>query len=373
MYERYMTLPTGPLRSQIESSIVPLPERDQTQAGSPFAIIQMLPSGECPFLSPEHFCGIQLELGESYLSRICAVFPRAIHTIDGLKETALSLACPEAARLVLLDPQLLPPTRAHGYELTWDETKPVPLRAYFWQIRLFVVNLLQNRTYPLWQRLFLLGTFSRRVNVRGEAERRVPDVLDDFSRAIAAGGLCAQMEVIPADLPLQLEIVLELVAQRVNNIYLGPKLLQVLEEFAAGIGHSREASIEDQVKRYRHAYDKFYAPFFLRRPHILENYLLNLVLRDLFPFGEKLSNPKATPEPGRAFAHLVIQFALIKCLLIGVAGARGSRFSSADVIRTVYTAFRHFEHYPQFLSNAYELLEQRQLNDIRGLAMLLRN
>jgi lysine-N-methylase len=337
----------------------------------------MNPAGECPLLSEEGLCRIQMEHGESYLSITCATYPRTIHTIDQLREETLSLSCPEAARLVLLSPRLLPRAEQPGYELTWDETadRGGALRPWFWPIRSFVVGLIQNRDYPLWQRLFLLGIFCKRLDALagGEADRSFTAMLDEFSRAVAAGQLKSAMETIPADPALQLEMVLELIAQRVNASPITCRLRDVLTDFIAGIGHSRIASMESQAARYTSAYERYYAPFFRRQPWILENYLLNFVLRDVFPFAGSLFNPAAEPEPVKVFTMLAIQFSIVKGLLIGVAGARGRAFSTADVVRTVRAAFKHFEHNPQFLTEAYALLLARGMGDTRGLTMLLRN
>ncbi|HVN94282.1 MAG TPA: flagellin lysine-N-methylase [Terracidiphilus sp.] len=371
-YRKYSGLGAGPLRTLVDASIAVNSDRT-TDAATPFATIRLLASGDCPFLTEDRLCQIQVEHGASYLCNICASFPRKRHNIDGLEETVLSPSCPEAARKILLEPRLF---AAGGscHQLTWDETGNGPLRQYFWQIRACTVSLLQNRSYPLWQRMFLLGSFSRRLEALEEGEsRRVPELLDDFGRAIQTRGLCAAMENIAADLPLQLEMVLQLVAQRVGQQPLRPRVRRVLGEFLEGVGHRRGTTLEEQVTRYRKAYIQFYAPFFERRPHIVENYLLNLVLRDLFPFGEKLNDVQARVAPARAFARLAIQFCLVKGLLIGVAGFRRRKFSGGDVVRTVQTAFRHFEHNPSFLTEAYELLRERKLDDARGLTVLLRN
>lgn len=374
-YRKYRSLPAGPLRSLVDDAIRPVAAGKTDAAG--FATIRMLPSGDCPFLTAERLCRIQVEQGESYLCQTCRTFPRTQHTIDGIKETALSLSCPEAARLVLLATRLLPPAAGPGYRITWDETETsqAPLRIYFWQIREFVVTLLQNRAYPLWQRLFLLGTFSRRLDelVKGEAKRSFPDLLIDFSRAVTARGLCATMETIPSDLRLQLEIVLRLINKGVHKVLPGDGLRQVISRFTDGIGHSPQASMESQVAKYADAYTRVYVPFFERHPYILENYLINAVLRDLYPFGAQLGDPEATPEPARAFAMLAVRFALIKGLLIGVAGARPDQLCPAEVVRTVQTVFKHFEHNKNFLSASYELLREKGLDNARGPTMLLRN
>ncbi len=373
--QKYLDLPAGPLRSLMETAIVPAangkPETDSS------ATIRMLPSGDCPFLSPQRLCRIQVEHGEGYLCRTCQNFPRRTHTIDGLTETDLSLSCPEAARLILLERCLLAPAGASGYHITWDPraTSEAGLKGYFWQIREFVVTLIQNRRYPLWQRMFLLGSFSRRLDalVRGDMKRSFPDVLNDFSRAVAERELSAAMEIIPANPELQLRIVVQLIAQRAKIEVASPRLRDVLDMFVKCVGISGKASTDRRVTRYVNIDAQFCEPFFRRRPHILENYLIHAVFRDFFPFGLSLFDAKAKPEPARAFAMLAIQFALLRGLLIGVAGARGRKFNTADVIRTVETVSKHFEHNRSYFPQAYTTLAAKGLDNAHGLTMLFRN
>ncbi|MGA3047519.1 MAG: flagellin lysine-N-methylase [Terracidiphilus sp.] len=375
-YRKYTSLPHGPLRSLVDPSLLFASDAVKKKNPGYFAAFRMLPSGFCPFLSEERLCRIQMELGESYLCRTCAAYPRFEQTIDGLKETELSLSCPEAARLVLLNPSLLPSATGPGYQMTWDEAVPdQSFRLYFWPIRTMVLGLIQNREYALWQRMFLLGTFSSRLEalVRGELKRSVPDLLSDFVRAISTRGLCVAMEKIPANLSLQLEIMFRLIAQRVSKNPISSRMHQVLSAFCEGVGHSRTASMETQAGRYADAYTQFFSPFFSRHPYILENYLLNAVLRKRFPFRSTPSSPQGELEPASAIAEIVLEFALIKGLLIGVAGARGRKFNSADVVKTVQTVSKHFEHNRQFLSEAHATLAERDLNNTYGLTMLLRN
>lgn len=111
----------------------------------------------------------------------------------------------------------------------------------------------------------------------------------------------------------------------------------------------------------------------LKHPHILENFLINMIFRKLFPFGTNLFTPESTPEPAKEFAMLATEFALLKGLLIGVAGGRKEAFSTEDVVQTVQTVFKHFEHNMEFLANAHRLLVDKQLDNARGLTMLIRN
>jgi lysine-N-methylase len=376
-YEKYQTVPAGPLRALIDAHILRAPQQQAASQPGIFAWINLPRSLACPFLNPERLCQIQVEHGESYLCHTCATFPRTAFTIDSLEETTLTLSCPEAARLVLTNPDLSKAGSKEEYTVTWNKAakSPLALRSYFWAIREFTVTLIRNRAYPLWQRMFLLGTFSRRLEalVHGEFERGFPALLSDFSAAVASGSLRAKIETIPADLALQLTMVMEMVKLRMEAVASSPRLAETLNAFLQGIEQSNPTTLEGQCAEYAAAYERFYAPFFAKYPHVMENLLINMILRKLFPFGVKLFDLKAAQEPAKEFALLATEFALLKGLLIGVAGCHREAFSIEHVVQTVQIATKHFEHNTGFLPKAHGLLTDRKLDNAQGLTMLLRN
>lgn len=376
-YQKYQTIPAGPLRALIDASIVVNPQGKEGKKPPSFAQVKMPPSLQCPFHNAERLCQIQVEHGEAYLSSTCATFPRNPLTIDHIEESALTLSCPEAARLVLLNPALLAADDLAVHHDTWEENAQggVQLSTYFWPIREFTISLVNNRKYPLWQRLFLLGTFSRRLQgiVDGEIARGIPTLLQGFSAAVASGSLRASIETISADLTLQLGMVLELVKLRTEGEYVSARLVESVNSFAQGVGYGPGKTLGDLSSLYAEAYRLYYAPFFLKHPHILENYLVNMIFRKLFPLGQVFFEAEAKAEPAKEFAMLAIEFALVKGLLIGVAGCYKKEFSTQNVIQTVQTACKHFEHNQAFLTRAYGLLVEKKLDNAHGLTMLLRN
>jgi lysine-N-methylase len=377
-YEKYKALPASPLRVLIDTAIQRVPAPADGSAPRTFAQVHMASGMRCPLHNADQLCQIQVELGPSYLSQTCLHFPRSQSTIDGFKDQSLTLSCPEAARLVLLNPNLLSGPQPGETTMTWDDQVETGshLRGFFWPIREFTVNLLRNRTYPLWQRMFLLGTFSRRMEavVQGELPKGFPALLKDFSRAIAKGSLRASIETIQPDLPLQLQMVLELVKLRAGKVYVNPRLGEIMRAFVLGVGHGVEQPPLDlQAAHYAEAYRLYYAPFFDKHPHILENFLIHMVIRKLFPFGNLLFQHEATPTPAKDFAMLATEFSLIKGLLIGVAGGYKHEFTTERVIQTVQTAFKHFEHNADFLVKAHQLLVDKKMDNAQGLTMLLRN
>lgn len=396
-YEKYRNLPASPLRNLIQISCLITPKGTVCTDGSgqavpgpaAFAKIRMTASNQCPLLSEDNLCRIQTEYGATFLSHTCATYPRIVHTIGGIEEKSLALSCPEAARLVLLDPGLLSsarPIASHGlptdsvfHHLPGNDTAGYTgsLRSWFWPIRESVLGLVRNRTYPLWQRLFLLGILCRRLDSIAQGELELPPLafLRDFEASIASGTLrtaMEAMETLPADCALQLDVVLRLAGMVLQYSSVHPRFMECVEAFKAGIGNGPGTTLESLCVHYARAHDRFYAPFFDRHPHILENYLINTIVRCQFPLREA-PQAGASPSMAREYALLTAQFALMKGLLIGVSGCHREAFSADHVVHTVQAASRHFEHHPDFLTQAHTLLVESHMDGVRGLAILLRN
>jgi lysine-N-methylase len=397
-FERYHNLAPGPLPTLIAAS---LEQKSATQtANNPavFAIIRMTAENRCPMLSADRLCRIQSAYGSELLSHTCATYPRVTHAhpqaVAGENPagnlTALALSCPEAARLVLLTPNLLLET-GHPAPQTGPSAEPArllpaaapthteaALGRWAEPIRATVLAIVTNRLYPLWQRLFLLGILARRLDgihdaiVTGELDRSSGDFLADFNVTAARGSLRPAMNALPADPLAQMDAVLRLAGLMLHRSNVGPRFVECVNAFTSGIGNGPGATLASLAAQSRTAWERSFAPFFGKHPYILENYLANAVLRLNFPFGSARNPEEAERTISQRFAILAAQFALIRGLLIGVAGHHGDRFSAQHVVHTVQAASRHFEHHPEFAKQILALLAELRLDSANGLTILLR-
>jgi len=385
-HEKYKALPTSPLRTQILKNILPVASPTSANAQPHiFAKIRLNDQKRCPLHTEDRLCSIQSTLGESYLSQMCATYPRIQYTINGTPEQALSLSCPQAARHVLLNPALLAinpqPTSQHTPSPQSNGT----LQPYFFPIRDFAIRLIQNRAYPLWQRMFLLGTFSRRLDAvlqqspnqhstdQLQLALAIPKFLNDFNAALAATNLLTAMDVLPSDHTAQLDVVLQLAGLLLSRSNITPRFIECIQAFTQGIGNGPTATLQSLTENYSRSHDLYYASYIQQRPHVLENYLINTIFRCQFPFGRDWSRTGTTPTVSREFILLTTQFALVKGLLIGISGTYREHFADQHLVHTIQTASKHFEHHPEFLTQAHALLVSTHMDDARGNAILLRN
>ncbi|AKJ06445.1 lysine-N-methylase [Archangium gephyra] len=166
------------------------------------AFVQMRPDGHCPLLDTERLCSLQRRHGDAVLPDICATFPRVVTRWGERVEVSGTLACPEVARLCLLEEDAVEPvpTPLEASHVPRPETaRHIPLDTQdAWAfhaetVREALLRLLHRREYPLPSRLAMLGhlahgldgfyfrgTEAFRGDDREAAEARLGEVLQRF-------------------------------------------------------------------------------------------------------------------------------------------------------------------------------------------------
>jgi lysine-N-methylase len=397
----YKKLPGSQLKSQIIGAIIPAPAA-LSDSGANVAIpctdaaaqsvLRLREDGHCALLNSDSLCTIHAKLGEAYLPSVCATYPRVQRQFGSHRESALALSCPEAARQVLLSPSLLSPALLSPSLLaTAEQPQRSPSESIsdtppcFAGIRSTMIALIGSRNLPLWQRLVNLGLLCQRLDSieAGQLSVDLPNYLATFCVHADSGFSVSQMESMTVDPQAQLDVVLRLAGLMLHRSRVTPRFAECIAAFTSGIGNGPTATLATVTAAYNRAFSQWFDPFVRRHPHVLENYLINLIVLRRFPFGPASDSSSTntnstgsqifTQTRSGEFARLAAQFVLIRGILIGVAGHYRDRFSSEHVVHTVQAISKHFEHHPKFLSSAQALVAESGLDGIAGLSILLRN
>lgn len=371
--EAYRQLESLPgFRPKIEEHLVVITHPTQ----SDYARIQLTPECACPFLSSERWCAIQQEHGERYLPGICATYPRATRRIDGLRETALLLACPEAARLVLLDPDLVQPEQpgvSRYFRFSHLGEHPVKVNGsphqFLWELRAFAMLLLRDRDYPLWQRLFLLGMFAKRLHeiTDAGAMELVPQLLREHSQMIVEGKLRPAMDGIPVRTGLRLAALFEMIKRHLETTAgKHPRFRECVKDFLSGIHYDEGTPIENCASAFEDNDSRHCAPFLEKHPYLLENYLINYVFRSRFPYGVDGGGNPSTPLTD--FLLMCILYTLVRDLLVGGSGLYRENLNAGHLVKIVQSVAKSVEQCPKF-----PLADYASLANADGIALLLRS
>jgi lysine-N-methylase len=368
-YQNYRRCPDKELRAQLDKVIC----RNRSLASEQnYAKIRLESNGACPFLDSEKLCVLQRSLGEDYLSSTCYNYPRYYRTVSGMIERALTMSCPPAARLVLLDPKPMEFETTTGNDFR-DEAvslqfEPTAIKYnnkaehFFWPLRFFIISLLQNRAYSLWQRLVMLGFFCH--TVQNAQPYEIPSIIARYTKAVNEGAFRDELESIPARYDIQSALINELIKYRLNTSGISAKFLEVVDKMKEALGFEEDLN-EAAMANYEQTYSNYYRPFMDEREYILENYLVNFVFMKIFPFNEK--------GVFNSYVMLVIHYAMIKTLLIGLAAFYKEDFSTEHILEGIYSFSRTIEHQEGYLKDVFNIFVAQKLDNLPYMAILLRN
>lgn len=148
--EYYKTL-TGDIRNRIDGVL------DKDEFGN--TIFRLADRKRCPFLNDENLCDMHIAIGGEHTPYTCRTFPRFINDFGGTREMGISFSCPVASDMIWqqseplsFDDELndLPP-----------ELNEIDAQTYFYltKARKKAFDIVQDRNYPIYQRLIHLLDF----------------------------------------------------------------------------------------------------------------------------------------------------------------------------------------------------------------------
>lgn len=148
----------------------------QSNSELTYARFKMDEEYKCSMLNEENLCTIQLTAGEEALCHTCTIYPREISSINNTIEKSLDTSCPEAARLILLNPNGIDfvevePELPKYYFAQHSQSDAV--NSYFWTNRMFMISALQHRTHPIEVRLMVIGLYMKKLEELEPSERFV--------------------------------------------------------------------------------------------------------------------------------------------------------------------------------------------------------
>jgi hypothetical protein len=346
----------------------------------------------CPFLTEQRLCRIQSICGESFLSQTCGNFPRNMNFVDGMLERSLHLSCPEAARIILLnpDPMQFKQTQEHGIpagrlanipELNTSDRnftgKPYRL---FHDIRRFVIALLQNRGYIFEDRLIILGLFCNDLDKLSDTDDpgAAQDLIDRYAHRIEQNDFESVIKMIPAQPAALLKVLVVLIEYRIQTGVTGERFHNCFAEFKKGIDYLPGIADTDLAVPYLRAKSCYYEPFMSRHEFIYENYFVNYVFKTLFPLGpQKGSSSKSIYRLQKdiftEYVLLVFHYAIIKNFLIGLSGFYQDAFGEEQVIRLIQSFAKNIDHDVPYLKRVLQFFNENHMVNFACTAMLVKN
>lgn len=315
---------------------------------------QILPrwDGDCSLRLPDGRCALQAELGEEALAAVCRLYPRGVRRDEKGYECSCANSCEAVAELLCREEPLhfhqaalnvIPPAdqpRLHTFESAGREK----------EIRLWLISLMQDRRYPLGQRLLRLGSAlhameealhahdMEQVNLllAGKGEYAIPEAPAPDHQALLFG-----LDAV--------EKMLALLDRRSNSIR------SYGETILAHFGQGEEAFL-----RYEAAAAHFAAvmPLWERW---MENLLVNHMFFVRFPYQDR---PVSLKDE---FTALCAVYILLRFLCVGWMADKDDLSAAMDAAAALFRLVEHAE----FDQYAGPILHGLGCDDWAHLAALL--
>lgn len=330
-------------------------------------------TGMCKFLQ-NGLCSIHKNFGESYLPNVCAMYPRRSNWVDDAFELSMFLSCPEAVRQVLLNPEGISFTYIEAEEpvmvnarLTTKVPDSFPLAKYFWDIRTFAIEIMQNRAYSLPHRFMQLAVLADTLDETLSAGkgRQVLHVVQRFKDQLASGGEVTRIGTFPTNTYFQFKFLNGLLLALVHaKPWNNDKYKDCLDQYIEGIQKAGDNLSEAEwVRYYEECRRKYYDPFMAEHHYMFENYIVNHLYSMAFPYDTE-------PHIFSKVFYIGIMYALLRMQLIGMAAWHG-KLTTDIAVQLIYSFTRNFEHNHNFRNFLLKKCESENIKTLGHLSLLV--
>lgn len=364
-YALYLSVEQEPLRSRIRQCVAVANAADPVRYGK---ISFAAEGATCGMYTADGLCAIQAGLGEGALSNVCDAFPRVTYQFGDRVEQSLSFSCPEAIRLALASADAMAGCEADLSVRSEAVLAVVPVAGFdlasMDRVRRVALNLLETSSVPLLERLLALGLMCARADelARAAAQAQIDSVLEEILAQIEVGALARFLAAVPVQPGLGANVFTMLLGDLAGRGFSG-RHGEMMAKVTAGLGLRKgtAADPEEVEVRYRQGLARLSAA---ESERVLAVFLMNEVLRDVFPWGH------GTPLM-KSFRRLLLAFGTLRLMLAAVALAESDDMSVEKMACVVQVHARLFMHDAAFFERGERLLLGSDMEHLERLCALL--
>ena len=338
-----------------------------TNSNLDYGIIKLNKANRCPFLDDENYCLIQRKFGEEYLSCVCTQFPRIVNKVDEHYELCLDAACPEAARIIFGSKEKIEfkegQKSVDKYNMSGvldtraSEFKDTPIK-YFKEIRDFSIKIMQSRNLDISSRLFVIGNFLDELeDVESD---KIKEFINNYNMESESNNY--KKEVM--NYALQVSFFKNVIdSLGLLNESDSDKFKKSAKEFLDGYNIKNNEEIFEKKEKFTNAFEKYTEKYMDSNNHIFENYMVNFMYNNLFPFSE-------SDSMFDGYILLLFRYSLMRFYLVGRYLCKGED-SDLDMISFVQIFAKAIEHDKNYRSDILYYIKENSYDNIEFAKMLL--
>lgn len=279
----YLTIKRAPKSAELEAEMKEGMRRLREQEhDNMYAEFQVTEGGRCAFHTPEGLCRLQMECGAETLPKVCRVFPRRVSYSYAAQESSLSPACEGVLALLWDLPEGIDFWEEPLPEKDWRTlTPPDGVIARFACIRSLCIDVLQERSMKLSQRLLMLGVLFQQLQ---ELDWNDGDALDKWlvqgEMLIHDPAAAEQLDQLPGSLQMFISNNLRLLTSLLSDSrgQLAQELLDAITDHNGKTGNN----VTFQLPTYQ-ALEKKLDELLGHSEYFFENLMVTVAFHTVFP------------------------------------------------------------------------------------------
>ena len=335
-----------------------------------YGIIKLNEDKKCPFLDKCNYCSIYTAIGEAYLSNICTQFPRILNKINNEYEISLDVSCLEAAKIMLQSEDKISFNSSEQvfekyiindeYNTNSKKYKKSPIK-YLKEIRAFSMEIMQDRNYPLSERLYILGDFIMTLEEKMEEDYKLAhSFIKDYDRE----NIAQKYKKNNMDYIFQIIFFKSIIEfSNIREQAISDDFKKYTDEVLDGFNINDIDNCGNDEERYISIFQEYNKNFIKKYEYIFENYLVNYMYNNLFPFTE-------SDDMLEGYIMLVVRYSFIRFYLVG-RYISSRQESSENIIKLISLFARDIEHDKTYMSEIYDYIEKNQYDNMNFANKLL--
>ena len=322
----------------------------------------------CPFLDENNFCSVQGKYGEDYLGSVCSQYPRVVNKIDDNYEMSIDMGCPEVARIILrstdkigfeeTERDLGKYTMAGVLDTRDKEFNDTPIK-YFKEIRDFSIKIIQSRNLNLSTRLYVLGDFISRLDDEADINiDNLKNIIDEYD----IEGAAEYFEKQDMNYVLQVSFLnnlLDILDIKNDN----DKIKKYSNQLLNGFELTENSNIAQKADAYITAFENYINECMEPNSHIFENYMVNFIYNNLFPFSE-------SDYMFDGYIMLLLRYSLMRFYLVGMDLNEQIR-DTEDIIKFIQAFAKTIENNSDYRMNILEYIKENGFDNMEFAKTLI--
>lgn len=333
-----------------------------------FSVMNLNGEGNCYFLDENQLCEIYKTLGSDKMSYTCRTYPRQIIQVGSVIQKTLALSCPEASRKILFREEPIEfnieetQTRHKVAKIYSMKDKGLFSNDLFLELRSFMIDILQNRSYSIEERLMILGLFIE--DISGKTEDEVVDIANSYINGIVNGvysGVCKGLDrntMVEAQAGYCVKAYNKVLSQ-FNNESQRQNIISIKE----GLSIHEGIDFEELEKNYMSVKENYYNDCVGKYDYVFENYLVNYAFKNAL----MLSKENLFSQ----YAEMVIYYSMIRFGIIGVCGYIKDGIDENRLNSLITTFARGVDHSIRSVKGLKELSDEFKEKGLVGLIPLI--